>query len=273
MPQSMVNIKTWPKQQVLTHTILLMLLFVDFSQSLLVLIHDDLLNVSVKEVYIEQFKFWIICLYWFMLLGIPLIILVIRLNRDQLQKLNIDKFYIVMLIIAGLLGLYTLPFNCFAVIAVIYAGYILSDNKVQFGVFDFNTLRMILVVAGAFAGIMFCTISLVSSIRIDPNAGQSLRHFLLENIPNSIYEEAIYRGMLYMFLKDLGLSESKVLYVQAFIFWIKHINYLFAAPLSFWLFIPILGLTLGHITFRSKSLTPSIFAHVLYNAFAEFVIF
>jgi membrane protease YdiL (CAAX protease family) len=265
--------KTWTKQQALTHTILLILLIADFSQSLLVLIYDDLLSPSVREIYIDQFKFWIISLYWFILLGIPLIVLVIRLNRDQLQKLNMDRLYVVMLITAGLIGLYVLPYNCFAIIAVIYVVYIVLDHKVKFGVFDSNTLRMILSVVGIFAGIMFFITSLSNTIRIDPNAEQSLRAFLLESIPNSIYEEAVYRGMLYMFLKDLGMSEVKVICAQALLFWIKHINYLFASPVTFWIVLPILGLLLGYIVFRSKSLTPSTIAHVLYNAFAGFIVF
>lgn len=75
-----------------------------------------------------------------------------------------------------------------------------------------------------------------------------------------------------MFLKDLGLSDSKAFYIQAFLFSIKHINYLFS-PLTFWVIVPILSLTLGYIVLRSKSLTPSTFVHVLYNAFVELIVF
>lgn len=261
--------KTWTKRQAATHAILLLLVVVDLSQSLLVLIYKDLLSPSVTALYTDQFKFLIINLQKFILLGgFPLIALVIRLNQDQLQKLNMDRFYVVMFITAGLMGIYALPYNVFAVIALIYVVYILFDNKVKFGVFDSNTFRKILLIAGVFAGIIFCITILFNSVIPDPSAGQSLRQFLLESMPFSIYEEVVYIGMLYMFLKDLGLSESKAFYTQAFLFWIKHINYLFS-PLFFWVIVPILSLTLGYITFRSKSLAPSTIAHILYNALVD----
>ena len=76
-----------------------------------------------------------------------------------------------------------------------------------------------------------------------------------------------------MFLKDLGLSDSKAIFLQAFIFGAKHINYLFSSPFSFWLAIPLLGLILGIIVFRTKSLTVSTFVHLLYNIFAGFIVF
>lgn len=267
--------KSWTKYQALTHALLLILLVVDFSQSLSVLIYDDLLSPSVKDIYADQFKFWILAQYGLLLFGsFPIIALVIKLNHDQLQKLNIDRFYVVMLITSGLIVLYSLPYNCFAVLALIYTVYILSGKKVRFGAFDQNALRMILLIAGAFAGIMIFITSFVDTVKIDSLTIElQLRHFLLESIPISIYEEAVYRGMLYMFLIDLGLSESKTFYTQAFLFWITHINYVVSSPVFFWVILPILSLTFGYIAARSKSLTPSTIAHILYNALAEFVVF
>ena len=264
--------KTWTKQQALTHAILLILLVVDFSQSLLVLIHDDLLSPLVKEIYTNQFKFWRTFLYGLMLFGsFPIIMLVIRLNQAQLQKMNMDWFYAVMLITAGLIGLYSLPYNCFAGIALLYAVYILFDNKIRFGVADQNALRMILLIASGFAGIMILIVGFFDATKIAfLNTEQSVRHFLFEAIPFSIYEEAVYRGMLYMFLKDLGMSESKTFYTQALLFWISHINYLLESAIGFWITLPILSLTLGYIAFRSKSITPSAIAHILYNAVVGF---
>lgn len=73
-----------------------------------------------------------------------------------------------------------------------------------------------------------------------------------------------------MFLKDLGLNESRIFYIQALVFWISHINYLFESPIFFWIILPIVSLTYGYVVYRSKSLTPSTIAHILYNALAGF---
>jgi membrane protease YdiL (CAAX protease family) len=264
--------KTWTKQQALTHAILLLLLVVDFSQSLLVLIHDDMLSPATKDIYADRFQFWLILLYGLIWFGsFPIIMLVIRLNQDQLQKMNIDRFYVVMLITAGLIGLYSLPYNCFAGIALLSAIYILFDNKIRFGVADQNALRMILLIASVFAGVMILLVGFFDTTKIDLlNTEHSVRHFLLEAIPFSIYEEVVYRGMLYMLLKDLGMSESKTFYIQAFLFWISHINYLLESAVSFWIILPILSLILGYIAYRSKSITPSAIAHILYNAMVGF---
>jgi len=262
--------KTWTKYQALTHALLLLLLVFDFAQSLLVLVQVNLLSPTFKGMYADQLRFWGRMLYELPLLGsFPIIALVIKINQDQLQKLNIDRFYVVLLIISGLIILYSLPYNCFVVMAAIYAVYILFGNKVKFGVVDLKALWMILLIIGLFAGITVYMAGFPIKI---PNT-EVARRFLLQVIPGTIYEEAVYRGMLYMFLMDLGVSKSKAFYIQAFLFWTKHINYLFLFPFAFWIIIPILSLTYGYITMRSKSLTPSTFVHLLYNTLVLFGFF
>jgi len=259
--------KTWTKDQALTHTLLLILLVFNFAQSLLVLLHADLLSPTFKDMYAEQLRFWGRILYGFPLLGgFPILALVIIMNQDQLHKLNIDRFYVVLLIASGLLILILSLYNCFVVMALIYAVYILFSNKVKFAVIDPHVLRIFLLITGVFAGIA------VYIIKISfPFEQESVRRFLLEVVPGTIYEEAVYRGMLYMFLIDLEMSKPKAFYIQAFLFWITHINYLLRFPFAFWIILPILSLILGYIAMRSKSLTPSTFAHLLYNTLVLFV--
>lgn len=256
--------KTWTKYQALTHALLLILLVFDFAQSLLVLVQVDLLSPTFKGIYADQLRFWGKMLYALPLFGsFPIIAFVIKINQDQLQKLNIDRFYVILLIASGLIILYSLPYNCFVIMAVIYAVYILFGNEVKFGVIDSNALRMILLITGVFAGIMVCIAGVV--VVGLPNTEASVRRFVLEVIPGTIYEEAVYRGMLYIFLMDLGVSKSKAFYIQAFLFWISHINYLVQFPFYFWIILPIHSLIYGYIAMRSKSLTASTFAHLLYN--------
>ena len=263
--------KTWTKYQVVTHSILFALLILYFSNSLLGLIYNSLLSPAIRDAYSDKIEFWGILLYGLIYFAsFPVIAVVIKLNQDQLQKLNIDKFYVLLLITAGLFVLYSLPYNCFVGIAVIYAVYILFDTKTRFGIVDDRALRMILLIVGVFAGIMICIISFADTGVDLLKSEQWSRKFWLETIPISIYEEVVFRGMLYMFLKDLGLNESRTFYIQALVFWISHINYLFQSPSFFWIILPIGSLIFGYLVYRSKSITPSTIAHILYNALAGF---
>jgi membrane protease YdiL (CAAX protease family) len=78
-----------------------------------------------------------------------------------------------------------------------------------------------------------------------------------------LYEELLFRGLLWMYLEKLKLSDLKILFVQALLFWIVHLNQMSSA--SFWVLLPLLGLWLGFLVLRSKSLIPSISTHFVYN--------
>lgn len=244
------------------------MLIVYFSNSLLGLIFNSLLSPAARGVYSDKLNFWALLLYGLIYFGsFPVIMVVIKLNQSQLQKLNIDRFYILALIAAGSIILYSIPYNPLAIIALCYGVYVLLDNKVRFGTVDRSVLRLILLIAGLVGGLIMWIVGSADAGLVLEKSEQWRREFLLETIPISICQEAVYRGMLYMFLKDLGASESKALYVQALLFWIGHINHLLGSPIFFWIVLPILSLILGYIVSRSISLTASTLAHLLYNAF------
>lgn len=259
--------KTWTKRQYLTYILLFALLLVDFSRELFILIVRDLLDPSVRQTYDEQLRTLEPILYVIQVLGsFPILVLVLWLNRDQLDRLNIDRFYVVLLIVSGLIGLYAFRNKLLTFIALIYAVHILFSSKVKFGFIDFNGLRVVLLIAGVFAGIMLCVAGFSDAITISlPDSEKLLDRFLFRIIPGSIYEEAMYRGMLYMFLMDLGVSKSKAFYIQAFLFWFKHISSLLVSPFFFWIILPIGSLIFGYFAVRSKSLMPSTLAHLLVN--------
>ncbi len=258
--------KTWTKNQALTYILLFALLLINFSRGLFVLIVGDLLDPSVEQIYRGQLRTLeriLFSLQWWG--SFPAIVFVIKLNRDQLQRLNIDRLFVFMLIVAALIQLYRYPYNFFAVIALIYAVYILFDRKAGFGVVDPNMFRIILLISVVFVGIIVFATGFPNAIKLGIPNLELLDIFVFKVVPGSIYEEAIYRGILYMFLMDLEVSKSKAFYLQAFSFWIIHMGDLLALPSFFWLILPILSLIYGYIAMRSKSVTPSAFAHLLYN--------
>lgn len=247
--------KTWTKHQALTYTLLFALLLAAFSRGLFNLIVGDLLDPSFEQIYEYQLRTLdriLFSLHWFG--EFPAIVFVIQLNRDKLQRLNVDRLFVFMLITAGLIQLYKYPFtifNIFAVIALIYAVHILFDKKAGFGVVDRNVFRIILLIAVVFAGVMFFAAGFPNAIKLGLPSTELFDRFLFQIVPGSIYEEAVYRGILYMFLMDLGVSKSKAFYIQAFAFWIVHMGNLFESPSYFWLMLPSHSLIYGYIAMRS----------------------
>jgi len=266
--------KTWTNRQYLTYILLFALLLVDFSRSLFPLIVRDLLDLSVEQIYTSQLRKLELLLVVFQWLGsFPIIILVLKLNRDRLQEMNIDRFYVLMLATAGLIQLYEFPsentpYKFFGVIALIYAVCLLFDNITKFAIVDRNSFIKTLLIVSTLAGIIFWINGFIYAIITGhPNIKLPFG-FVSQVIPLSVYEEVMYRGMLYMFLMDLGVSKPKAFFIQAFWSSGKHVHLLLASPFLYWIIFPILGLTLGYIAMRSKSLTASTFAHLLYNTWA-----
>lgn len=81
-----------------------------------------------------------------------------------------------------------------------------------------------------------------------------------------ILEEPIFRGFLWGFLKRSGWTDILILFFQAFLFMVSHLNHI-DHPITFWLVGPSLGVILGVLALRSKSILPPIVAHSLYNAY------
>ena len=82
-----------------------------------------------------------------------------------------------------------------------------------------------------------------------------------------IFEEVIFRGILWRYLENSGLKKYQVVFTQAFFFWAVHFYY-YPHLLFFWIFLPFISILLGVIVYKSKSIFPSFVLHYLYNFFA-----
>ena len=81
-----------------------------------------------------------------------------------------------------------------------------------------------------------------------------------------VFEEVIFRGVLWTVLRNLGLKEIVVYFISAFLFWMAHFRYLLqGSTYSFWFAIPLLAFLFGYMTWRTKSLTPGTIGHFLFN--------
>jgi len=95
--------------------------------------------------------------------------------------------------------------------------------------------------------------------------GTTFVEILITQLAGIVFEEVLFRGALWAYVRDLGLSERATFYVQAVLFWVSHHETLLNNPYFFWVALPIDAILLGLMTWRSKSLTPSTISHFLFN--------
>jgi membrane protease YdiL (CAAX protease family) len=88
-----------------------------------------------------------------------------------------------------------------------------------------------------------------------------------------IAEEPLFRGFLWGALHKAGWKDGWIWLTQAGLFWLAHFYYFRHANVSFWLTVPLGGLLLGFIAWRSRSIAASLLAHGCYNGFGQIVMF
>jgi membrane protease YdiL (CAAX protease family) len=86
-----------------------------------------------------------------------------------------------------------------------------------------------------------------------------------------IGKEPFFRGFLWGSLRKTGLKDIWIWLAQAGLFWLGHAYALLYTPFSFWLIVPVGGLVLGLLAWRSRSIAPSMVAHGLANGLSQFM--
>ncbi len=96
----------------------------------------------------------------------------------------------------------------------------------------------------------------------------------LANIPYqfgyaAVSEEPVFRGFLWGYLRKIGWRDVWIWIFQAALFMLGHLYYLKSMPISFWLVVPVGGLTLGWLAWRSRSIATSTMAHGVVNGLSR----
>lgn len=109
---------------------------------------------------------------------------------------------------------------------------------------------------------------LFSEMTIPPgDFGFAIARELLYNFSFVVlFEEILFRGILWRHLRALGWIENKIFWGQAIIFWLLHLWQL-GTPLTFFISVPIATFTFSLLARRSGQLLPSIIFHALSNTF------
>lgn len=255
--------KTWTKLQIFTYIALFVLLAIRIPIADLVSSLEQLFGTSTHPIWgenlalIQDVTGYLYERWTFVLVGI-----VVILNQSDLKSLNIDEHFIVILLCNGIAYClyYFWPSGWIAALISIYL-FILSYRKeYKFVNIESALWRIVMIIViGFFLGLL-----LISDI-LDVTKIRQAIHWSIVGMPFVVIEEVIFRGLLWASLKNLNLSEPKIVVWQAILFWFSYAYYMFTDPILFWVIIPIASILFGIFVWRSRSITPSTIAHILFN--------
>lgn len=209
--------------------------------------------------------------YWYVGIAYILTVAIVLLNRHRLASLNVDRPFVIALIIGGFLYLFYLTPDIGIPVAITAAfvfwtyqnNHFLLKNTIEY---PSGTILLVL---------FSVLLALLPIVLFNPTVTKPVTpQLILATLASTfraqlaliVFEEVIFRGALWAYLRHLGLRDLTIFLIQAFLFWIAHSKYMFLAnPYSFWVAVPLVSLLLGFIVWRSKSLAPSTIAHFLFN--------
>jgi len=198
-----------------------------------------------------------------------LVTIAIWLNKDHLERLNIDKTFYSIYLFAGFL-LSFLYFTSMASLFILLVTGMMFLNLLDPCVFvdkqNYSWGKIVILILLLFLPIVISLWIKFVVLEINPGETGSVWNVLFRaDFPMVLCEEFVFRGLLWKYLKEKNYSVRRIVIVQAVLFWVAHIYYIFDAPIFFWVILPFYSLLLGVLVARSKSLTPSTIAHYFLN--------
>jgi len=254
--------QSWTRRKIFTYLVLFVLLTIrmplaDLVSFLNYFFQPPIITAKIENLRLLQNQ----SSYLFEGYSLILISIVIIVNRSNLKRLNIDKYFVLIFLCGGLafdwdrswiLGLAT-ALASFSVFVLLTKGWQITGGA------ETNLLRIVLVmVIGFLLGLLFVG-DLINFMK-----PREVVQWFLFFIPFVVAEEVIFRGMLWEFLKDLNISEFWIVVLQAVLFWLSHVNFAYNS-VFFLMVTPIVSILLGIIVWRYRSITLSATAHILVN--------
>ena len=214
--------------------------------------------------------------YWYAGIMYILTAVIVWLNRHRLSLLNIDRPFIVLLILGGVLYIFFLSSHIGVLVGItagfIFWAYVNNHFVIKSAPSNFSRtwLLVLMAILLAFLQILFR----IPTIKFPVEIWSIITIFfsvLQMQLAGIVFEDVIFRGALWAYLRSLGLSDQTVLFLQAFLFLISHHRYLTQSPYFFWMIVPLVAILLGYIVLRSKSLFSSTIAHALFNFISRLI--
>jgi hypothetical protein len=238
---------------------------ITFVLFLFLLLWNILIPFLFRLLQQDVIKYWVEVSY--RSVNYVLVSITIWLNKDDLQRLNIDRFFIIIFIVAGVILSLYLPFPARVVIClvILFISLLLWLGLLKFGGGPKNKGQTIILI------VVLLIPSILTTFRAEPPLNWAIIESMILNaalnadLSQVVIEEVIFRGLLWMFLADLNLRTLYIILIQALLFWLAHSFYLSSNPITFWVYMPFHSILLGIIVWRSKSISASSIGHFLIN--------
>lgn len=208
-------------------------------------------------------------------ISFALITLLHYFEKDNLIVHNIDRTFIYVFIFSALvLSIGTLGVDSPLFFLSFISYFIISLNLIVNMIkrrFRYGKTRLLWILLGIVIGSIIPFIMNLPSIVAGDIKFTNLPVsnviivFLNSFSGGALIEEAIFRGFLWGVLRKENMMDLKIWLLQALLFWTAHFRFI-DDYFMFWIVTPLIGLVLGWIVWRSRSITASLFAHATFNA-------
>ena len=194
---------------------------------------------------------------------------VILLNRWNLSDLNIGKYFIYTFLISTVLLILYFGFSLVSIIAVICLVLtlrVLFGHMLELNDREHNYQAFLYVALGIAPVILIKLFTDEPSAYINSflNLRANKFFWLITTVLwNVVIEEFLFRGLLWMILRKWMFDNEKILITQTLLFWFVHLNLIAGAAFGISAFL--VGLWVGYLTLRSKSLIPGTITHFVWN--------
>lgn len=127
------------------------------------------------------------------------------------------------------------------------------------------------VFLGTFYGSVFRAIRANSSHLALGSISLLPSRFISQFSRAAAFEEPLFRGFLWGYLRQIGWREPAIWRFQAGLFWLGHFYYFGTIWFSFLVVVPVSALALGFVVWKSRSIFFSMITHGLINSVSDIV--
>lgn len=189
-------------------------------------------------------------------------VIIIFVNRENLKNLNVDSGFLPLFVISGIFysRYYFWPSGWLVLLLLGITFIYIWKKGIRLGEPNPKADRM----SYAILAICFVVVLLVSHSLNIAKIGWAIKTFVTD-LPIVLMEEFIFRGLLWLVLRNLNWRDPAILFVQAILFWFFHAHGMFSDPFFFWVLAPIVSTSLGIIAWQARSIGPSTLAHIFIN--------
>jgi membrane protease YdiL (CAAX protease family) len=206
---------------------------------------------------------------------------IVWIERNKFQKFNLDSLALIIFLIFRTFLWFTVTqsiYNQLAHLGFFIVAIILFINIRKFDqtkISQITIKQFIWLIVGAFIGFTIAIIQISfrkSDVTYSFNTYQSIVIFLFSffyGLGNeAIDEEPLFRAFLWGYLRNKKWKERWIIFFQAGLFAISHVNY-WREPYTI-IIITLIYLLVGIMVWRSRSIATSMAFHAAYNSFATY---